>query len=320
MQNKLYDIIKKYKKIVVARHIGVDPDAMCSQLAIREMIKITFPSKEVYAVGSGTNKFKLIGELDKEPSDFKDALLIVTDTPDSKRVDISSLDEFSYIIKIDHHPFIEKFANLEIIDDKKSSACEIIMELLENSKFKCNKEIAEYLYMGLVSDSNRFLFNSCTYKTFYIAARYIKKYKLDIESLYSRLYLRPISEVRLKGYIEDNLTITPNNLAYIKITDELLKKYNCDSASPGNMINDLNYIENVLVWATITEDIKNNVIRISIRSRGPVINEVAQKHGGGGHKMASGVKVKSFDLALDVMKDLDELLKEYNKKNKSVVE
>lgn len=314
MQNKLYEIIKKYDTIVVARHIGVDPDALCSQLAVRDSIRLTFPKKKVFAVGSGSSKFNLIGSLDKEPDSYEGALLIVCDTPDKKRVDISSFDGFSYKIKIDHHPFVEKFCDYEIIDTKKSSACEIILEMFEKSKFKMNKDIFEYLFMGLVSDSNRFLFDTCTYKTFALISRYLKKYKATLEDMYARLYLRPLSEVRLEGYIQNNMVVTKNKLGYVKITDDLLKKYDCDSASPGNMINNFNYIDGIIVWVTITEDVKNEIIRLSIRSRGPAINEIAMIHGGGGHKMASGVRVKNFDIAMDVVKDLDKLLEEYNKK------
>lgn len=65
---------------------------------------------------------------------------------------------------------------------------------------------------------------------------------------------------------------------------KLLTNIKLISAAAGNMINNFNFIQEVLVWATITEDVKSGLIRISIRSRGPVINKVAEKHNGGGHK------------------------------------
>ena len=61
MFNKIYEKIKEYDNIVIARHIGVDPDAMCSQIALRDSIKLTFPKKNVIAVGSGSSKFNDIG-------------------------------------------------------------------------------------------------------------------------------------------------------------------------------------------------------------------------------------------------------------------
>ena len=84
------------------------------------------------------------------------------------------------------------------------------------------------------------------------------------------------------------------------------------------MVNNYNYIKEVIVWATITEDVKNKQIRVSIRSRGPQINLLAEKYGGGGHKMASGAKLKTFDEAMKLMKELDLLVKEYKESCEAV--
>ena len=292
MYNEIIDKIKQYDTIMIARHIGVDPDALCSQLALRDSIRLTFPEKKVLAIGTGSQKFAHFGKLDK--------------------LDSANPDNFSDVIKIDHHPFIEKFGGLEVIEDDKTSTCEIIMKIIEDTELKCNKEIAELLYMGLVSDSNRFLFNSATANTFQRVSNYLRDYDFDLSEIYNKLYLRPLSEVRLEGYISLNMKVTENMLGYVVISNDVINEYGVDSASAGNMINDFNYIKEVLVWATITEDIKNNQYRISIRSRGPEINKVAELHHGGGHKMASGVRVKTLDEALEVMRDLDKELKKYN--------
>ena len=122
-----------------------------------------------------------------------------------------------------------------------------------------------------------------------------------------------MNEVRLEGYIALNMNVTENGLGYKQITNEVLNQLEGDSASAGNMINNFNFIKEVLVWATITEDVKNDQIRVSIRSRGPEINEVAEKYNGGGHKFASGAKLKSFDEAMQLLQDLDNCLIEYNK-------
>lgn len=311
MYNEIVDKIKEYDNIVITRHVGVDPDALCSQLALRDSIKLTYPEKKVLAIGTGSQKFAHFGRLDKYEK-LDNALLIVCDTPDKKRVDTAVLDDYSYIIKIDHHPFIESFGGLEVIEDDKTSACEIIMKIIEDTELKCSKEIAELLYMGLVSDSNRFLFNSATSNTFQRVANYLRDYDFDLSSIYNKLYLRPLSEVRLEGYISLNMKVTENKLGYVIITNDIINEYGVDSASAGNMVNDFNYIKEIFVWATITEDVKNNQYRISIRSRGPEINKIAERHNGGGHKMASGVKCKSLDEALSVMRDLDSELKIYN--------
>lgn len=312
MYSEIINKIKEFDNIIIARHIGVDPDALCSQFALRDSILLTYPEKHVLAVGTGSQKFLSFGKLDKYEK-LENALLIVCDTPDRKRIDGANPDDFKYSIKIDHHPFVEKVCDLEFINDKKTSVSEIIMDMLEKTELKCNNNIAELLYMGLASDSNRFLFNSCTSETFSIVSRYLEKYPFDLSNAYQKLYLRPLNEVRLEGYISLNMVVTVNNLGYVLITDEIINKFGVDSASAGNMVNNFNFIKEVLVWATITEDIKNNQYRVSIRSRGPEIQKIAEAHNGGGHKYASGVKTKTKEEALEVMKDLDLLLQEYNK-------
>lgn len=314
MFKQIYKTIKKYDVIVIARHIGVDPDAMASQIALRDSIKLTFPNKNVYAIGTGTNRFSFIGKLDKT-EEWNDALLIVVDTPDKRRIDSAKVEDFREVIKIDHHPFIEEFGGIEYIEENASSAAQIIMELISRTKLSCNKEIAEVLYYGLISDSNRFLFNTSTSKTFSLVSMYLEEYDIDISKVYQNLYLRPFNEVQLEGYMALNMQVTDHGVSYIDITDEVQGKYKVDSAAAGNMINNFNFIQEILVWVTITEDVKNGQIRISIRSRGPEINKVAENHNGGGHKFASGVKVATFEEAHIIVNELDKVCEKYIKDN-----
>ena len=279
ISKKIYNEIKKYKTIYIARHIGPDPDAIASQMALKESICLTFPSRKAYAVGSSVARFKYLGKLDKVDQLYENTLLIVTDTPDKKRIDgVADINKFTDIIKIDHHPFMEKFSDnsLEYIDINAGSASQIILELINNTGLLMDKQIAEQIFWGIVSDTNRFMYNDSTSKTFHLVGDLIDKYDLDIFKLYEPLYKRPLSEVRLEGYIAMNMELTENNVAYIKITNDILEEYKTDAASPGNMIGNFNYINEVMVWVFITEDIKNNNFRISIRSRGPVINSIAE--------------------------------------------
>ena len=310
MYSELIKRIKEFDTIVIARHIGVDPDALCSQLALRDSIKLTYPDKKVLAIGTGSSKFVHFGKLDKLEK-VDNALLIVCDTPDRKRIDSANPEDYAYSIKIDHHPFVEKTCDLEYIDDQKTSTCEIIMGILKETELQCNDSIAELLYMGLVSDSNRFLFNSVTSSTFKLVSEYLEKYSFNLTNTYKKLYLRPLSELRLEGYISSNIKVTDNHFGYIVITDEIISKYGVDSASAGNMVNNYNFINEMVVWATITEDVKNKQYRVSIRSRGPEINAIAEKYSGGGHKMAAGARVKTLEEALKIMDELDKYLHDY---------
>ena len=312
----IYNEIKKFKKIYIARHIGPDPDAFGSQMALKDSILLTFPSKEVYAVGTTVSRFKYFGKVDKVSNyDYENALLIVVDTPDNKRVDIDNFLSFKHIVKIDHHPLVDKYSDIELIREDASSASELVLELINNTKLKMNESIAGKIYIGIVSDSNRFLF-SVNYKTFESVAEIIKKYKLDIEKLYRLVYAKPLSEVRLMGYIASTMKVDKYGFASIELEDDVIQSLNSDISAASNMINDFNNINEVVVWAFSSHDAKNNMYRVNIRSRGPVINEIAAKYSGGGHKFASGVRTDSKEVVDALMKDLSKACKEYMESEK----
>lgn len=313
MFKKIYKTIKQYNNIIIARHIGADPDALGSQLALRESIKAKFPNKNVYAVGNTSVKFDFFPKLDKV-QELNDCLLIVVDTPDKKRVDVTGIDNFDCKIKIDHHPWLETYCDIEYIDDTSSSASELILKLINNTPLIMNDTIATLIYYGIVSDTNRFLF-SIYPETFELVSNLLKKYELDLQKIYTNLYNRPLNEVRLQGHIALNMKVTENGLAYIKLSNDDLNKYGVDVGSAGNMINSFNHIIDILVWVVVTEDVKNDLIKINIRSRGPVINYIAEKYNGGGHKYASGAKVMTMDLADSLLKELDNACLEFTKES-----
>lgn len=304
-------MIKKYNNIVIARHIGADPDALGSQLALREMIKNMYPNKKVLAVGNPSSRFKFMGTLDKCDDITEPTLLIVLDTPDIKRIDGAILDDYDYVIKIDHHPVVDDFANLSIVMEDASSTAQILLELFFANRFKITESIARLLYLGVVSDTDRFLHDYTSVKTFALVTKLLEETNIDFTSLYAPLYMRPLAEIRFQGYIYQNMEITENGLAYIKITDDLLKEYGVDSASAGNMVNDLKFVNEIITWAFFTEDKKSNLIRVNIRSRGPYINEIASKYNGGGHKYASGARLTSPKQIDDLIEDLDQAVLKY---------
>ena len=304
--------IKKHDVIVIARHIGPDPDALGSQFGLKELILNTFPEKKVYCVGASVSKFKFIGILDKFDEKWYDnALLIVTDTPDIKRVDGLDPLKFKYKIKIDHHPAVDTYADIEFVDDTASSASQLIIELAFNTPFKLNEKAASALYVGLVSDTNRFMYSYTTAKTFDLTSRLIKETNLNFTNLYENLYLRPFKEIKFQGYIATNMKFTDNGLGYIYLEDEILKEYDMDSSTANNMVSGFNYIDELYSWVIFSYDKSNDTIRGSIRSRGPIINDVAAKFGGGGHTMASGVRLKTMDEVDKLIKELDKRVSEY---------
>ena len=313
MYKKIIKIIKKYDKIVLARHISPDPDAIASQIALRDSIKLTFPNKEVYAVGAGVHKFKYLGALDKpDLSTLNNSLLIVLDVPNFYRVDGINGLEYDAILKIDHHPAEDIVGDVDWTDSTKSSTCEMIAELLLYSPLVMDTKIAEDLYVGMVFDSDRFLLPNTSAETLKTAYELVKTSNINFVNLYDNLYERSINEEKFRAYLINNIEITENRFGFIFVPSEDLKKFNVEPTSVSNQVNDFYFIKELMCWMFVVYDERNDIYKANIRSRGPVINEVATKHNGGGHKFASGCRTSDYKVIEALAKDLDATCKKYN--------
>lgn len=316
LNKKILKQIKKYDNIILARHVGPDPDALGATLGLKEIINDNFKNKNVKVVGSPASKFRFMGELDKVDDVLPNTLIIVLDTPDKNRIDGVSPKDGAYSIKIDHHPFIEETCDLELVDDTASSASQLVIEFAVDNKLKISKKAAENLFIGVVADTNRFLFYYTTPKTLNLVSKLIKQSGLDFTNVYPKLYERPYKEVKFESYLASNITVTTNGVGFVKTEQDTLDEYGVDAATPGNMINNFNNIKEMLVWVFFTYDKVNNNLRVSIRSRGPIINDVAEQFNGGGHIYASGARIKDFDTADELIEKLDERCKEYIEESK----
>ena len=259
----------------------------------------------ILSINAGSSSLKFTG------FDMPSEKVIISGVFERIGIDGADINNFEFVIKIDHHPIIDKYANIEIIDDNACSSSQLILEFVYENNISLSESCAEKLFLGIVGDTDRFLHDYTSPRTFELVTRLLKDTNIDFTKLYGYLYQRPIAEVRFEGYIYQNLTLTENGVAYVKLTDKLMKEYGVDSAAAGNMINDLKFVNEITVWVFLSEDIKSNLIRANIRSVGPYVNDIATKYGGGGHKYASGVKLKSWEEADKLIKDLDIITKEY---------
>lgn len=312
LYKKILKIIKDYDEIVLVRHISPDPDAIASQIALRDSIKLTFPEKKVYAVGAGVHKFKYLGNLDKvNLSELNNALLIVLDVPNFARLDGIDDLEYQAILKIDHHPSEDIIGDVDWTDDTKSSTCEMIANLIMDTKLVMDQKIAENLYTGMVFDSDRFLLQNTSLDTFKTVCRLLEISKINFVPLYDNLYERSIVEEKFRAYLVNNIKISENKFGYIFVDADVLKKYGVEATIVSNQVNNFYFIKELLCWMFVVYDERNNIYKANIRSRGPIINEVASKYNGGGHKFASGCRSTDYKVMESLAKDLDVTCKEY---------
>lgn len=320
MIDKLKEIneeIKKEDVIVISHHIGPDLDALGSSLALELSLKLSYPQKRIVAVGASPKRFsnlpKIVNlkEIDKDPI-YDNSLLIVLDTPNIERIDITDIKRFKKVIKMDHHPLIDIMGELEYINISSSSASEIVADFIMVNELVMNEDIAKYLFMGIITDTNRFLY-STTPKVLRLVAFLLDKYYLNLKEIYDNIYNRPLKELKVEGYIFDHFNISENGLASIILRDEELKRLEISPALPGNLIGNFNNINEIIVWMIATEDVNSKIYKVNIRSRGPIINQIAEKYHGGGHMLASGARVPNLEDVNQLIEELEEVCKEYKK-------
>lgn len=314
MKAEILELIKGYERIIVHRHVRPDPDAIGSQGGLAEMIKASFPEKEVYVVGETYESLLFLNEMDSIPDEYYEgALVIVCDTANQERISDGRYKLGEKLVKIDHHPNHDQYGDLLWVDTTSSSTSELIYELFlfgKDKGLKLNEKSARLMFAGIVGDTGRFLFPSTNIRTFRYAADLLE-YKFDSTALYDQLYNSTAEVVHLQGYILQNFKHYPTGVAYISLTKEMLEQFDVTPADASQLVSLLGNIENVLAWVFFVEE--QNEIRVRLRSRGPIINTIAGKYNGGGHPLASGATIYSWDETEAIIKDLEDACLEYKK-------
>lgn len=312
MKQKIIDTIREYETIIIHRHVSPDPDAYGSQSGLANLIRTSFPEKKVYIVGEDNKSLNFIATMDIISDEvYKGALVIAVDTANMERIDDARHDKGNLLIKIDHHPDREPYGDLSWVDTNASSASEMIFELYTFGKEQgllLNDEGARVLYTGIVGDTGRFMFNNTKPKTFQTVAELIK-FNFKITDIYDDMYQLDIRVARLNGYVMQHFEFSEEGVGSIKITKELLEQFNMNHREASQLPAGIGDIEGIKAWVLLIEEPTR--IRARIRSKGVVINGIAEKHNGGGHPLASGATVYTWEEADVLVQDLRKAASEY---------
>ncbi|MFY3791792.1 DHH family phosphoesterase [Ureibacillus sp. MALMAid1270] len=313
MKRKIIEEIEKYDTIIIHRHVRPDPDAYGSQIGLKTLISSNYPEKKVYAVGEHDSTLSFLAKPDTIDDEvFSGALVIVTDTANTERIDDSRYNKGDLLIKIDHHPNDDQYGDILWVDTSASSVSEMIYGLFEEGKeykgWTLSNEAARLLFAGIVGDTGRFLFPSATEKTFEIAGHLIR-YNFDRNELFDGMYEKEHKLLKLQGYLYQNYTFDENGAVYIKLTKEILEQFDATPSDTSLLVGSYGDIKGICAWVIFVEE--DSQIRVRLRSKGPVINELAKKYNGGGHPLASGATVYSWEEADQVIAELKEICRLY---------
>ena len=304
VQEQILEKIKAYEKIVIHRHISPDPDALGSTIGFKKLIEDNLEEKDIRVVGYQEKNLEWLGLMNQvDEAFYQGALVIVMDTANSGRIDNKNFSKGAYIIKIDHHPSEDNYGQLNFVDTKAASVCEMITHLVAGYGWTISLEVATLLYAGIVSDTGRFLYDTVTPKTF-DAAKKLLSLGIDVNELNRNLYKKPLNVAKAQAYVLDTFEVTKHGVAYFKMTKEKQKEFGLTTGTRSLLVDVLANIEGILVRVCFFEQDKEQ-IRANIRSEGPVINQIAERYDGGGHPKASGAMLEKWEGTDDLITELD---------------
>ena len=300
--------IREYDTIIIHRHRNPDGDAMGSQAGLYNIIKDNYPQKAVYMVGDSTARYAFIAgqPMDEIPDSlYQNALAVILDTSAEALISDGRYTKASKTLRIDHHLFISRIADIEIVDPSYESCAGLVTQLAIECALKISSKAASALFAGTVTDSGRFRFD-CTSAGTFRRVSFLLQAGIDTNAIYSRLYTTSIEDLRLKARFVEKIRFTEKNVGYIYTTAEELKQLGISAyTATRGYVNTMADLEGVKVWAAFAEG--DDGILCELRSSGPDINPIAVKYGGGGHKKASGATVRDRETALAMLRDLDEI-------------
>lgn len=313
IENEIIEKMKEFETIIIHRHQRPDPDAIGSQAGLGEIIKTSFPKKRVLLAGNEIDGLEFMATMDKvTEEDYKDALAIIVDTGNTPRIDGDLYSKAKNWIKIDHHPNDEPYGDICYVDTSASSCSEIIARLYFNhqEELKLSDNGARLLYGGIVGDTGRFMFPSSTATTLAIASK-LREFDFDAALLNREIDQVPVKMAKLFGYVYDHLKIDENGAGLVIIPKKVMDEYGIKLSEAYGVVQLPGKFDSVQAWAILVEQ-EDGTYRVNLRSKGPIINELAKAHDGGGHPLASGAKAKDLAEIEVLYKELEEIVKNFN--------
>lgn len=301
-------LIRKHRTVILHRHKNPDGDALGSQIGLKHIILENWPDKTVYMVGDPAGRYTFMPDsvMDEVPDAcYADALAIVLDTSGKALISDGRYTLARDTARIDHHIFVETIADTEVTDTGYESCCGLVIQFALESGLRVPRIAAEALYVGLVTDSGRFRYDSISARTFRLAA-FLMEQGIDVNALYRELYASDLEQIKLKAHFVDKIRLTPHGVAYIYTTLDEMRELAADTFTISRgMVGVMADIRGVALWVNFTETPEG--VACELRSSDQNINPVAVKYGGGGHAKASGATVPDRETALRMLNDLDEM-------------
>ncbi len=312
--NAILNKIKEYDKIFIFRHFRPDGDAVGSTKGFQRMLQLSFPEKKIYLQNADFSQYLafLGGEDELLPDEeYADALGIVLDTATTDRISNKKFALCKELVKIDHHIPVQSYGVAEWVEEQRSSTCEMIAHFYVTfqDELTLDSEGATYIFTGMVTDSGRFRFREVSGETMRLAGAMLDK-KIDVDTIYAHLYMKDFDSFKFESYVYEKMNITANGVAWLYVDTAMKEQFGLSNEEASASVSYMDSIKNSLIWMAFIDN-GDGSTRVRLRSRFVTVSELAEKYHGGGHACAAGATVYSEEEMQSLIKEADELLKNY---------
>lgn len=296
--------LRAASRIVVATHENPDGDAIGSLVAAAAGLRQLGKTVRTYLEPSSSipSELRLLDVTGLERHLDEPGLgswtLLTLDCATMRRLGRGHrgvIEAAATVIDIDHHYDNTRFGAINLIDGSASSTAEILLDVLEALGVDLTPDIAQSLYVALVTDTGRFQQRTTGANALRMAARLVDA-GVDIQRVYHRVFeTLPLRKLRLLGRVIDHLVLYEDaRVAISHLGRADFAELDAAESDIEGLVDHLRAIAGVEVAALIREppfadDGPAPPNRVSLRSRGAIdVSEIARKVGGGGHKQAAG--------------------------------
>ena len=298
---QLKSVLLQGKTALVVSHVRPDGDTIGSALALREYLIRSGLKVTLVCDGQIPEKFSFIPETAlykrvEDISEIYDECIFVDCASDGQMGEsYKFLYKHSLTVNIDHHVSNKGYARHNYIESR-GSCCEVLYGLLSEFGYEFDKKTADFLLLGIVTDTGNFAHNNTTSQTLKIAGELMDKgadlYNINLKMFKNQsknrsdLYLKVLGGI--KFYHDDRV-------ALIRVHKSDLEELGLEQSATEGFIDYPLTISNVEISVSIME-VKDKCFKISFRSKGKAdVNQVAATFGGGGHVCASGAMLHGFE-------------------------
>ena len=296
MLSQVVELIENKRKFAITTHIRPDGDGVGSSLGLCWLLRSLGKSAEVivsdrippsYHSLPGADEIREVKQIDRE----YDAVFVI-ECSDVERPGIGGLGD-QFTVNIDHHATSEHFGTINWIDSTASAVGEMIYNLCKAIGGKVTREIAECVYMALVTDTGSFHYANTTDRTLKVASELIKagvKPAEITEAVYNNY---PWSRIELMGKVLATVKRDESGrVAWMRQTLAMKQAAGAIEGDNNGFVNIPLSARDVLA-VVYTREVGDGEYRVSLRSKGDInVARVAETFGGGGHKNAAGCCIR----------------------------